>query len=296
MNNLFPSKNGSKVILMIFLVAISIIGSSQPLNMAIAETKSVFLKTDEKVPPIARLLKDKEIKVIVIDAGHGGKDPGCKGHSGTEEKHIALDIALKLGQRIADSMPDVKVIYTRTTDKFVELWQRAAIANQNKADLFISIHCNAHTNSNLHGSETYVMGLHKSDGNLSVSKRENDALNFETDYKNSGHYTSFDPNSPEAHIILSLYQNANLDYSIDLAGLIQNNVKQKGVLRDLGVKQAGFVVLWQTTMPSVLVETGYLSNLDDEKYLTSENGKIATASNIFEAVKEFKLRFNELSE
>lgn len=296
MNNLFPSKNGSKVILMIFLIAISIIGSSQPLNIEIEATKKVFLLSDEKAPPITRLVRDQDIKVIVIDPGHGGKDPGCKGHSGTQEKHIALDIALKLGKQITDSLPGVKVVYTRTTDKFVELWQRAAIANQNKADLFISIHCNAHTNSDLHGAETYVMGLHKSNGNLAVSKRENDALNFETDYKNSGHYTSFDPNSPEAHIILSLYQNANLSYSIDLAGLIQKKIKQRGVLRDLGVKQAGFVVLWQTTMPSVLVETGYLSNLGDEKYLTSENGKIATASNIFEAIKEFKLSVNELSD
>jgi N-acetylmuramoyl-L-alanine amidase len=273
---------------MVFLTAISIIGSSMPLNKDIEVAPSILIEEQSELPPAIKLLKDSEVKVVVIDAGHGGKDPGCTGHSGSHEKNITLDIALKLGKLITDSLPEVKVVYTRTTDKFVELWQRAAIANQNKADLFISIHCNAHTNSNLSGSETYVMGLHKSDGNLRVSKQENDALKFETDYKKSGHYTQFDPNSPEAHIILSLYQNANLDYSINLAGYIQKQVKSRGVLRDLGVKQAGFVVLWQTTMPSVLVETGYLTNVGDEKYLTSEKGKIATATNIFEAVKEFK--------
>jgi N-acetylmuramoyl-L-alanine amidase len=296
MNNLFPSKNGSKVILMIFLVAISIIGSSQPLNEELMpkEIEQIEVRSAE-MPPV-ELFKKNEVKVVVIDAGHGGKDPGCSGHSGSQEKHIALEIALKLGKLIEDSLPGVKVVYTRTTDKFVELWQRAAIAHQNKADLFISIHCNAHTNANLHGVETYVMGLHKSNGNLSVSMRENNALNFEMDYKESGHYTNFDPNSPEAHIILSLYQNAYLDYSIELAGNIQKNVKKRGVLHDLGVKQAGFVVLWQTTMPSVLVETGYLTNFNNEKYLTSEKGKLESASNIFEAVKDFKLSLERKTE
>jgi N-acetylmuramoyl-L-alanine amidase len=185
-------------------------------------------------------------------------------------------------------LPDVKVIYTRKDDRFVELWQRANVANVNKADLFISVHCNAHTNTALHGSETYVMGLHKSSGNLEVSKRENKSLKLETNYDKSGHYSDFDPNSPEAHIILSLYQNAYLEHSIDLAGAVQNNVKKTGVLRDLGVNQAGFVVLWKTTMPSVLVETGYLTNVQNESYLLSEKGKNESASNIFEAVKVFK--------
>ena len=296
MNNLFPSKNGSKIILMIFLAAISIIGSSQPLNEELMPNEIPQVELEEAEIPPVELFKKNEVKVVVIDAGHGGKDPGCSGLSGSQEKHIALEIALKLGKQIEDSLPGVKVVYTRTADKFVELWQRSAIANQNKADLFISIHCNAHTNVNLHGVETYVMGLHKSTSNLYVSKRENDALNFEMDYKQSGHYTNFDPNSPEAHIILSLYQNAYLDYSIDLASDIQKNVKKKGVLNDLGVKQAGFVVLWQTTMPSVLVETGYLTNLNNEKYLTSERGKIESASNIFEAVKEFKLSLERITE
>ncbi len=265
MNNLYPIKNGSKVILMIFLVGISILGSSQPLN-----------------------LLNSSINVVVIDAGHGGKDPGCYGKTKIKEKKVALDIALKLGKLIEENLPDVKVIYTRKEDKFVDLWKRAAIANRNDADLFISVHCNAHTDAALHGSETYVMGLHKSHSNLAVSKRENDALKLEMNYKKSGRYKDFDPHSPEAHIILSLYQNAFLEHSIDLASNVQRSVKKRGSVADLGVKQAGFVVLWKTTMPSILVETGYLTNSQNEKYLTSEKGKVESAGNIFEAIKEFK--------
>ena len=265
MNNIYPTKNVSKFILMISLIGISILGTSQPLN----------------------LLKSS-IKVIVIDAGHGGHDAGCHGSKKINEKDVALDIALKLGAKIEAELPDVKVIYTRKDDSFVELWKRADIANQNKADLFISIHCNAHTNKVLHGSETYVMGLHKSSGNLSVSKRENQSLKLEGNYEESGHYSDFDPNSPEAHIILSLYQNAFLEHSIDLASNLQDKVRARGKITDLGVNQAGFVVLWKTTMPSILIETGYLTNPVNEAYLTSEKGKNESASNIFEAVKEFK--------
>lgn len=265
MNNIYPTKNTTKVILIVFLLGISMLGTSKPLN-----------------------LLNSSIKVVVIDAGHGGKDPGCLGGTHVKEKDVALAIALKLGKLIKDSLPDVKVVYTRKDDRFVELWQRAAIANTNKANLFISIHCNAHTNKALNGSETYVMGLHKNNGNLLVSKRENDALKLEKDYNKSGHYSDFDPNSPEAHIILSLYQNAYLNHSINLASTVQNKVRSKGKLHDLGVNQAGFVVLWKTTMPSILVETGYLTNSENEKYLTSEIGKLESASNIFEAVKEFK--------
>ncbi|PCJ66316.1 MAG: N-acetylmuramoyl-L-alanine amidase [Bacteroidetes bacterium] len=250
---------------MLFLLGISILGTSQPLN----------------------LLKSS-IKVVVIDAGHGGKDSGCHGEKGIQEKDIALDIALRLGKKIEAELPDVKVIYTRKDDRFVELWQRAAIANRNKADLFISVHCNAHTNKVLHGAETYVMGLHKSNGNLEVSRRENKSLKLEGNYEESGHYSDFDPNSAEAHIILSLYQNSFLNYSIDLASILQDKVRDKGEVLDLGVNQAGFVVLWKTTMPSILVETGYLTNIRDEAYLISEKGKNESASNIFEAVKEFK--------
>ncbi len=258
------------MILLAFLVGISILSSSHPLN----------------------LLKSS-IKTIVIDAGHGGRDAGCHGKSKINEKDVALEIALKLGKKIEKELPDVKVIYTRTSDRFVELWQRAAIANRNKADLFISIHCNAHTNPALNGAETYVMGLHKSNGNLMVSKRENKSIKLESNYTTSGHYSDFDPYSPEAHIILSLYQNAFLDHSINLASSLQNKVRKVGVLRDLGVNQAGFLVLWKTTMPSILVETGYLTNPANEIYLTSDKGKNESASNIFEAIKEFKQKLEK---
>ena len=267
MNNLYPTKNETKFILLFFLITISILGSSQPLN----------------------LLKSS-IKVVVIDAGHGGKDPGCHGHSKINEKDVALNIALKLGKIIEENLPDVQVIYTRKDDRFIELWQRAAIANRNKADLFISVHCNAHTSTSLNGAESYVMGIHKTNGNLAVSRRENESLQLEANYQESGHYSDFDPDSPEAQIILSLYQNSFLEHSIELASTLQDKVKAKGSLRDLGVNQAGFVVLWKTTMPSVLVETGFLTNAKDEPYLTSEKGKNESARNIFEAVRDFKVK------
>ena len=267
MNNLYPTKNETKFILLFFLITISILGSSQPLN----------------------LLKSS-IKVVVIDAGHGGKDPGCHGHSKINEKDVALNIALKLGKIIEENLPDVQVIYTRKDDRFIELWQRAAIANRNKADLFISVHCNAHTSTSLNGAESYVMGIHKTNGNLAVSRRENESLQLEANYQESGHYSDFDPDSPEAQIILSLYQNSFLEHSIELASTLQDKVKAKGSLRDLGVNQAGFVVLWKTTMPSVLVETGFLTNEKDEAYLTSEKGKNESARNIFEAVRDFKVK------
>lgn len=267
MNNLYPTKNETKFILLFFLITISILGSSQPLN----------------------LLKSS-IKVVVIDAGHGGKDPGCHGHSKINEKDVALNIALKLGKIIEENLPDVQVIYTRKDDRFIELWQRAAIANRNKADLFISVHCNAHTSTSLNGAESYVMGIHKTNGNLAVSRRENESLQLEANYQESGHYSDFDPDSPEAQIILSLYQNSFLEHSIELASTLQDKVKAKGSVRDLGVNQAGFVVLWKTTMPSVLVETGFLTNAKDEAYLTSEKGKNESARNIFEAVRDFKVK------
>jgi len=267
MNDIYPIKRRVSGIFLIGLVSISILVSSQPLN-----------------------LFKSSIKVIVIDAGHGGLDYGCHGSVENQEKNIALDIALKLGDKIKKELPDVKVIYTRTDDRLVELWKRADIANRNKADLFISIHCNAHTNKSLSGAETYVMGLHKNAENIRVSQRENKSLKLEENYEETGHYSDFDPSSAEAHIILSLYQNAFLEHSISLASIVQDNVKNKGKMIDLGVNQAGFLVLWKTTMPSILIETGYLTNPANEAYLISEVGKNESASNIFEAIKEFKIR------
>lgn len=227
---------------------------------------------------------DSSMKVIVLDAGHGGKDRGCTGASNSIEKDIALQITNRLGEMIQDSMPNVKVIYTRQSDEFIPLWRRAEIANQSDADLFISIHCNAHPNKYMHGAESFVMGIHKSEENLSLCKRENGVIDLESKTEGKVHYDE-DVISTEDHIIHSLGQHKHLDKSIAVASELQNIVKRRGKLKDLGVNQAGFVVLYKTTMASVLVETGYLTNKQDEAYLTSDVGKYETAHNIFEALK-----------
>lgn len=221
---------------------------------------------------------------VVIDAGHGGHDPGALGQQ-SKEKNINLAIALKLGALISSSMTDVKVIYTRDNDHFVELFRRAGIANESKADMFISIHCNANKNKTLKGAETYVMGLHKSVANLNIAKLENAAILYESDYQAT--YNGFDPNSDESYIIFSLNQNLNLDKSTDFAAAVQEQMVERVGMNNRGVRQAGFLVLYKTTMPSVLVETGYLSNPDEEKFLMSARGQDYIASAIFRAFKEF---------
>lgn len=227
----------------------------------------------------------KKKMVVVIDAGHGGKDPGAVGRSSLE-KEITLSIALKTGAYIERNMKDVKVIYTRKTDRFIPLHQRAKIANENKADFFISIHCNANNSSKIYGTETYVMGLHKSQANLEVAKLENASILKEDDY--SSHYEGFNPNSAEAYIIFSLYQNAFLDESLNLAAKVQKQFKDRVGLRDRGVYQAGFWVLYKTTMPGILVEAGYLSNTKDEKFLKTKDGQTYIASAIYRALKQYK--------
>jgi len=223
------------------------------------------------------------IRTVVIDAGHGGHDPGALGKQ-SMEKNINLAIALKLGQMIRTSLKDVKVLYTRDKDYFVELYRRAAIANESRADLFISIHCNANKNHVLKGAETYVMGLHKSQANLNIAKLENAAILLESDYQST--YNGFDPNSDESYIIFSLNQNSNLDKSSGFAASIQEEMEGRVGMNNRGVRQAGFLVLYKTTMPSVLVETGYLSNPDEEKFLNSARGQEYIAAAIFRAFKE----------
>lgn len=223
------------------------------------------------------------IRTIVIDAGHGGHDPGAIGLK-LKEKNVNLAIALKLGNLILTSQKDVKVIYTRDKDYFVELYRRAGIANEAKADLFISIHCNANKNHLLKGAETYVMGLHKSQANLNIAKLENAAILLESDYQSS--YNGFDPNSDESYIIFSLNQNSNLEKSTDFAAAIQAQMVERVGMNNRGVRQAGFLVLYKTTMPSVLVETGYLSNPDEEKFLMSDKGQEYIAMAIFRAFLE----------
>jgi N-acetylmuramoyl-L-alanine amidase len=229
-----------------------------------------------------------KIKTVVIDAGHGGKDCGSIG-AVVQEKAITLKIALQLGKYIKENMPDVKVIYTRTSDKFVPLFERAAIANRNQADVFISIHCNSLTAKKniIKGTETYVMGLHSSDENLSVAKRENEVILLEDNY--SKHYQGYNPNSPEAHIMLSMYRNAYLDQSILLAEKVEYQFKEKVKRNSRGVKQAGFVVLKATAMPAVLIETGFLSNKEEEAYLNSEKGQSYLASAIYRAFRDYKI-------
>ena len=226
-----------------------------------------------------------QVKTIVIDAGHGGKDPGCSGKKNKESK-IALEIALELGRIIKENIPDVKVIYTRDTDSFVELHERAAIANRNGADLFVSIHCNAAGSSAAYGTETFAMGLHKTQGNLDIAKRENAVITKEANYQTE--YEGFDPNSAEDHIMISQFQNAHVNNSLLLASKVEDQFKNKLNRKSNGVKQAGFLVLWKTTMPSILIETGFLTNLNDETYLSNKTNQIYMASGIYRAIKEYK--------
>jgi N-acetylmuramoyl-L-alanine amidase len=222
---------------------------------------------------------------IVIDAGHGGKDPGASGKY-SREKDVVLAIALKTGETIKKHYPEVEIIYTRKTDVFIPLKERAEIANKANADLFISIHCNANASSQPHGSETYVMGLHKSEANLNVAKAENAAILFEEDYEQN--YEGFDPTSDESHIIFNFFQNSFLAQNLDLASKVQSKFTVLTPLKDRGVKQAGFWVLYKTTMPGVLIETGFLSNPNDEKFLNSKEGQEKLSKAIANAVSEYK--------
>ena len=232
-----------------------------------------------------------KIKKVVIDAGHGGKDPGCHGHH-SKEKEIALSVALSLGKKISNAFPDVKVIYTRETDVFIPLNERAAIANRNQADLFISIHCNyIGIRNRATGSETYVLGLHRAEDNLDVAKRENASILLEEDYEKT--YNGFDPYSPEGHIILTMFQNAHLEQSIVFATHVQNSIKKHSILASRGVKQAGFLVLRETTMPSVLIETGFLSTDVDENYLMKKENQEQMADCIYKAFVQYKKEMDE---
>jgi len=230
------------------------------------------------------------IRTVVIDAGHGGKDPGAVGRR-AQEKNIVLTIALKLGTLIQRNFPEVKVIYTRDRDQLVELHERASIANRNHADLFISIHANANNVKTLRGAETYIMGLHRSQANLEIAKLENASILLESDY--TANYEGFDPNSDESYITFSLYQNANLDLSSRFAAVVQEQMKERVGLNDRGVRQAGFLVLYKTTMPSVLVEVGYMSNPDEENFLISGQGQDYIASAIYRAFREYKQQIEQ---
>jgi len=225
------------------------------------------------------------ISKIVIDAGHGGHDHGCTGdHS--NEKNITLGIALKLGQEIKSKYPEIEVLYTRSTDVFVPLYERIALANKNDADIFLSIHANAFSDQQVSGTEVFVMGLHTAEENLRVAKRENASVLLESDFEKN--YDGFDPNSPEAQIILSMYQNVYLDKSISLAEKISDRIAAKASFVNRGVKQAGFVILRKATMPSVLIESGFLSNQGDEDLLKTDHGQQLVAEAIANAIARYK--------
>jgi len=226
--------------------------------------------------------------IVVLDAGHGGKDPGRPTDFGYKEKDIALDIVLKIGNNL-EKIEDIKVIYTRDKDVFIELRQRAKIANKADADLFVSVHCNAH-NSQAYGTETYVLGLHRNDSNFRVAKLENEVIfledNFETNYE------GFDPESPESLIGLTLMQEDYLDQSILLARYVQDNFTYKLKRKNRGVKQAGFWVLHNTYMPSILIETGFITNKSEGDYLNSQKGKISISKSISDAILNYKSKLN----
>ncbi len=223
---------------------------------------------------VAISLTAEEEFVVVIDAGHGGKDPGAQSaNRKVNEKDIALKVALRAGELIRNAHPEVTVKYTRRTDVFVELKERARIANKAKADLFISIHCNAAEGRKAHGAEVFVLGSEegRTQANLNAAKRENSVILLEKDYKES--YQGFDPSSPESYIIFEYMQSEYLKESIELAQCIQKQLCTTAKRYDRGVHQAGFLVLHATTMPSILIELGFISNAEEEKFLNSADGK-----------------------
>ena len=232
--------------------------------------------------------KNNTIKTIVIDPGHGGKDSGTMGTKRYTqyEKHIALDISLKLGNYIKDAFPDIKIIYTRKTDVFLELWERTELANEKNADLFISVHCDGFTNPNPSGASVFVMGMSKLKANMDVAVRENSVMYLEDNFKEK--YDGFDPKSPESYIVFSLMQNTFLDQSISIAGKIEDEFANRAKRKSRGVKQAPFYVISRVNMPSILIEAGFLTNPKEEDFLNTELGKDHIASAIFRGFRSYK--------
>ena len=227
------------------------------------------------------------LKTIVIDAGHGGKDPGAMNPAKhLKEKDITLSVALRLGNMIKEKYPEIKVIYTRDRDVFIGLSERAQIANRNNADLFISIHVNSAKSKAARGTETFVMGTHKSEANMEICKLENSVISLEEDYHTT--YQGFDPQSPESYIIFSMLQNTHLNQSLDFASYVQNEMKAGPIVVNRGIKQAGLLVLWKASMPAVLVELGFISNDTDSRLLANKYNHNTFARRIFAAVEKYK--------
>lgn len=248
------------------------------------------------VPSYSSHYNPFKITTVVIDAGHGGYDPGTSS-GGFKEKDIALKIALKVGKYIEDNLAGVRVLYTRKDDRFIELWERASIANRNNANVFISVHVNANPVSSVYGTETYAMGTHVALKNLNARKeeqaiseatvqRENEVILQEEGYEEN--YDGFNPNDPASQIVFELFQSEYMEQSLVLAQKIEEQFKTRVKRKSRGVKQAGFVVLYKTTMPAVLVETGYLSNATERAFLASDDGQTYLASGIYRALTEYK--------
>ena len=238
-----------------------------------------------------------KLRTVVLDPGHGGKDAGCVSRDGrTYEKNLTLSIAKSLGAKIKAEYPDVRVFYTRMTDKYLTLNERADIANRNHADLFISIHINANTSSSPSGFSAHIFGRSSgkdSDlfkGNMDVCRRENSVILLEEDYTTK--YQGFDPNDPESFIFFNLMQNANYEQSLLFAGDVIEGMKGGPIVKNRGVSQDPFFVLWKTTMPSVLLELGFISNVSDLRTLNSEKGRNEISNRIFEAFKNFKKKYD----
>lgn len=232
----------------------------------------------------------KKITTVVIDAGHGGKDPGAVGRK-AKEKDITLSVAKMTGDYIKKNLPDVNVYYTRSSDVFVSLIRRAQIANEKNADLFISIHCNANASTQPNGVETFVMGEHRNAANLEVAKLENASIMYEDNAQED--YGGFNPNSTEAYIMLNFFQSEYKNASLDLAERIQEQLVKRVGRKDRGVQQAGFLVLYKTAMPSVLVEIGFLSNPAEENFLNSKDGQTYIASALYRAFRDYKNAYDK---
>ena len=233
-------------------------------------------------------VNSNKIKTVVIDPGHGGKDSGTMGTKRFKiyEKHVALSVSLKLGKYISESFPEIDVIYTRSSDVFLELNERTEIANNANADLFISIHCDGFTNPKPSGASVFVMGMSKLKANMDVAMRENAAIYLEDNYQQK--YEGFDPKSPESYIVFSLMQNTYLNQSLKIAEEVENQFATRANRKSRGVKQAPFYVISRTNMPSILVECGFLTNPKEEEFLHSDLGQDYIASAIFRAFRTYK--------
>ena len=236
----------------------------------------------------AQKAAQKKAFTVVIDAGHGGHDPGAMGKL-TQEKKLNLEVSQRLEQQIKLHHPDVKVVMTRKNDVFLTLQQRADIVNKNNADLFICIHTNAAENRNVTGTETFVLGVDKMQSNLDVAMRENAVMLLEDDYQTT--YEGFDPNSVDSYIMFELMQDQYIDQSLNFATLVQHQFTSIG-RSDRGVRQAGFWVLHKSACPSVLIEMGFISNINEEKYLASDKGKEDITNSIYQAFEQYKSAYD----